>query len=98
MGECDLRDYWTKELQSGDNNNMDENDDVMESVKRRALEQTITHKQSHKPKSKKRSAISGSERADTIKLSGLKDQPLSEMDDDPLMSKYWANQEATPGF
>lgn len=99
MGACDLEDYWNKEMHSGVDNDMDESEDLMEAVKNRALEQSIHHKEISKPKQKNRETIVTSARQDNIRLDNVSGDKISDMvGGDPMMQKFWENQESTPGF
>jgi hypothetical protein len=99
MGGCDLEDYWNKEMHSGVDNDMDESEDLMETVKNRALEQSMHHRETSKPKQKKRETIVTSARDDNIRLDEVSGDKISDMvGGDPMMQKFWENQESTPGF
>jgi hypothetical protein len=99
MGACDLEDYWNKEMHSGVDNEMDESEDLMETVKNRALEQSIHHRETGKPTKKKRDTVVTSARQDNILLDDISGDKISDMSgDDPMMKKFWENQESTPGF
>lgn len=99
MGYCDLEDYWNKEMHSGVDNDMDASDDLMEAVKNRALEQSMQHRENHKPKQKRRETIVSSARQDNIRLDNVNGDKISDMvGGDPMMQKFWENQESTPGF
>ena len=99
MGHCDLEDYWNKEMHSGVDNTMDESEDLMETVKNRALEQSMNHRESSKPKQKRRDTVVANARQDNIQLDAISGDKISDMvDGDPMMQKFWENQESTPGF
>ena len=98
-GHCDLEDYWNKEMHSGVDNEADEADDLMDAVKRRALDQSLHHKKNGGRKEKRRETILSSTRQDNIQLDNVKGDKISEMvGNDPMMQKFWENQESTPGF
>jgi hypothetical protein len=94
----DLEDYWNKEMHSGVDNELDENDDMMDSVKKRAMDQTHHHKENSKQKQKKRATIIPDSREDNIQLQNVGEKISDLVSDDPMMQKFWANQESTPGF
>jgi hypothetical protein len=99
MGACDLEDYWNKEMHSGVDNDMDESEDLMEAVKNRALEQSVHHRETGKPKQKRRETVVTSARQDNIVLDTVTGDKISDMvGGDPMMQKFWENQESTPGF
>jgi hypothetical protein len=98
VSNCDLDDYWNKEMHSGVDNDMDENDDLMDAVKRRAMDQTQHHQETNKPKKKKCEPIVSSTRRDNIQLQNVGDKISDIVSDDPVMKKFWENQECTPGF
>lgn len=89
----DLNDYWNSEMHSNLDNDNEEND-VMEKVKHMALEQTVQYKEdSNKKKDKKR------ESEDNVKTENISSDKISDMvNEDPIMKKFWENQESTPGF
>lgn len=89
----DLNDFWNDEMHSNLDNDIEEND-VMEKVKHIALEQTVKYKDdSRKKKEKKR------EPEDNIKTENISSDKISDMvNEDPIMKKFWENQESTPGF
>ena len=96
---CDLEDYWNEEMHSGKDNEMDESEDLMEAVKQRALDQSMVHQESINKKEKRRDPIVSSARQDNIQLDNVSGDKISDMvNDDPMMKKFWDNQEATPGF
>jgi hypothetical protein len=84
---CDLDDYWNKEMHSKDD---DVDEDEMDKVKNRALDQSVKRTTS----SKKKPPVKEDDEPDNIQLKDLD----SIIDDDPIMQKFWANQESTPGF
>jgi hypothetical protein len=99
MGSCDLEDYWNKEMHSGVDNDMNEGEELMETVKNRALEQSMNHRETSKPKQKRREAVVTSTRQDNIRLDKANGDKISDMvGGDPMMQKFWENQESTPGF
>lgn len=99
MGSCDLEDYWNKEMHSEVDNDLDESEDLMETVKNRALEQSIHHRETGKPKQKRKEAVVTSTRQDNIRLDNVNGDKISDMvGSDPMMQKFWENQESTPGF
>lgn len=99
MGSCDLEDYWNKEMHSGADNEMDEGEDLMDAVKNKALEQSVHHREGKKPKQKKRDTVVTSTRQDNILLDNVTGDKISDMvGGDPMMQKFWENQESTPGF
>jgi hypothetical protein len=98
MGTSDLQDYWNSEMHSGVDEPLDQSDVLMDAVKNRAIDETSKHRES-RPKKKKRETITSSAREDNIQLDNVKGDKISDMvDNDPIMQKFWANQESTPGF
>lgn len=98
-GDIDLENYWNKEMHSGMDNDMDDGDDLMDAVKRRALDQSQQHRESNKKQEKKREPIMSNTREENIKLDMVSGGKISDMvDGDPMMQKFWENQESTPGF
>jgi hypothetical protein len=99
MGACDLEDYWNKEMHSGVDNEIDESEDLMDTVKNKALEQSIHHWETNKPAKKKGKTVVTSARQDNIRLDDVSGDKISDMvGSDPMMQKFWENQESTPGF
>lgn len=92
----ELSDYWNSEMHSGVDDDIGDNDNLMESVMRRATEQSLNHKEISKPK--KKSDSRSKTRDDNIQLQDVGDKISDLVDDDPMMQKFWANQESTPGF
>lgn len=93
----DLQDFWHKEMHNGgDNENPD--DVIMESVKNKALETTM-RRQEARPKQRRRHNSVKSNGGGNIKLDNLQSSKISDLvGDDPIMKKFWDNQESTPGF
>ena len=89
----ELNDFWNDEMHSKIDNDIEEND-IMDKVKHVALEQTMQYKEdSQKKKDKKR------EPEDNIKTENISSDKISDMvNEDPIMKKFWENQESTPGF
>jgi hypothetical protein len=97
MGSSDLQDYWSQEMHAKDDNNMDETTDIMEAVKTRALQQSMQHREKHKKKPKQRKTIVSTARDDNIAMGNIQGEKISDMvADDPIMAKYWENQEESP--
>jgi vacuolar-type H+-ATPase subunit F/Vma7 len=98
MGVSDLQDFWDSEMHNGkDNDNNDDN--VMESVKNKAMEVSIQRQESTPKQKKKLEPIVSNNREENIQLEQIQSEKISDMvDDDPMMKKFWDNQEATPGF
>ena len=99
-GEDDLMDYWNTEMHSGiDEGCDDESEDMMEQVKKRALDMTITHKDNLNKNQKHREPIVSNTRQDNIQMEDIKSDKISDMvSEDPIMRKFWENQEKSPGF
>lgn len=89
----DLNDFWNTEMHSNLDNDIEEND-IMEKVKHKALEQTVQHTEDiQRKKDKKEKKI------ENIKTEDLSSDKISDMvNEDPIMKKFWENQESTPGF
>jgi hypothetical protein len=66
-------------------------------MKSRALNQTLQHNEQLKPRTKKRESVMTTSDDSNMSLSTDNDN-ISQMDDDPIMQKFWENQESTPGF
>lgn len=98
MGASDLEDFWNGEMHNGTDNEHPD-DTLMETVKNKALDVSMK-RQETTPKLKKRSnPIISSSRNDNIQLEQIKGNKISDLvDNDPMMQKFWANQESTPGF
>lgn len=100
-GVCDdLENYWNAEMHSGVDESGDGGDeDLMESVKQRALDQSMEHRENIKAKEKRRDNIVSSAKQDNIKVEKINSDRISDMvNDDPMMKKFWDNQECSPGF
>jgi hypothetical protein len=94
--DCDLENFWNDEMHSGTSDNVDEAEDIMDSVKRRVLDQSKQHREDGKNRGKKKDPVVSSVRQNNIKIgSGEK---ISDMvGDDALMQNFWENQEHSPG-
>lgn len=98
MGATDLQDFWNNEMHNGTDNDRPD-DGVMEAVKDRAMKASVERQES-RPKQKKRvkSAIANN-REENIQLEQIQGNKISDfVDNDPMMQKFWDNQESTPGF
>lgn len=94
----DLHDYWNSEMHSGKDEQLDASEDLMEGVKNRALEQSQQHREAQ-PKKKTSKPVVSSAREDNIQLETMQGDKISDLvDNDPIMKKFWDNQESTPGF
>lgn len=100
QGVCDdLEDYWNAEMHSGVDDSGDKSEDLMESVKQRALDQSMEHRENKNKKEKRRDTSVSSTKQDNIKMEKINGDRISDMvNDDPMMKKFWDNQECTPGF
>lgn len=96
MKNNDLHDFWSEEIHGKDDNNMDEATDIMESVKSRAMQQSVQHREKSKKTPKQRKTIvSGA--SENIAMSDIQGGTISDLvADDPMMAKFWENQEETP--
>lgn len=95
----DLMDYWNSEMHSGVDNECTEEDDLMDQIKKRALDVSMSRRDGMKQKPKRRETIVSSARQDNVKLDNIKSDKISNMvHDDPMMQKFWENQETSPGF
>jgi len=92
----DLQNFWKEEMYSKKDNSLDE-DDVMEDVRRRALDQTLSRNEQKKPKRKEPEYPEPVPRSENIKLENIQSENIADMVDDPMMAKFWENQECTPG-
>ena len=99
MGVCDLEDYWHNEMHSsldGDTVDDDGTADIMDGVKKRALDQSMQHRESSKPRKKKKDVVVSNSREDNVPIDNTR---ISDMvGNDQMMQKFWQNQETTPGF
>ena len=92
-----INDYWRQEMLSGEQENDDTND-LMDSVRQRALSRTANHKEKIN-KSKKRITPSAPDtEEDRAILERMGDDNLTEMADDDMVKMFLANQETTPGM
>jgi hypothetical protein len=92
VDDNDLDNFWNTEIFSGVEDKDDEPDDIMEHVKRKALDVTSSYReQSKKEKKKVQFEPSSNVRVETT------DKISDMIDDDPMMQKFWENQESTPG-
>jgi hypothetical protein len=95
----DLNDFWNSEMHSGEDesNTGEGSDEMVETMKSRALNQTLQHNEQLKPRTKKRESVMTTSDDSNMSLSTDNDN-ISQMDDDPIIQKFWENQESTPGF
>lgn len=99
MGCDDLQDFWNQEMHSGADEQLNEDENLMDAIKSRAMDQTTKHREQLRPSKKKRETVVSSARQDNIQLDSMNTGKISEMvGNDPMMQKFWANQESTPGF
>ena len=80
-----LSDFWNDELFSKDDN---EEGDVMENVKQHAMNMTAAHRQKSTSRPKTMKSIPND---DNVSVSSEKISDL--ITDDPMMKKFWENQE-----
>ena len=92
----DLQNFWKEEMYSKEDNDND-NNDVMEDVRRRALDQTVSRNEQKKPKRKEPEHPIPVSNTDNVQLENIGSENIADMVDDPMMAKFWANQELTPG-
>lgn len=98
-GSIDLQDYWNAEMHSNMDDECDEDADLMDQVKRKALDQSMEHKDQLAKKEKRRDPIVGNSRQDNLMMGGIVPDKISDMiDNDPIMQRFWENQEETPGM
>jgi hypothetical protein len=95
----ELADYWNQEMHSGENELCDEDhqNKQVEEMKRRASVQSREHQQRMNKSSQPRrppSKVDSFE--DNEKLQGIELQSPEDMESDPDMKRFWANQEETP--
>lgn len=77
-----LQDFWNSEIHSA-GDNVDEEDDLMDKAKTKALERAMDQKN----------------QPTTVKpriSNNIKQKEINIVDDDPFMKKYWENQEESP--
>lgn len=98
MGICDLQDYWNTEMHSkADNDHPD--DTIMEHAKNKAVEISTKRQESTARKKKRIVPEISNNREDNIQLEQIQGEKISDLvDSDPMMQKFWDNQETTPGF
>ena len=100
----DLTDFWNSEMHSGVDDDGDDNDSNRDSmIKQRAMEQSMEHREQAKKKPGRQEVKmqqgQGLPRGDNVHMGDLKMDRISDLvDDDPMMAKFWENQESTPGF
>ena len=95
----DLTDFWNAEMHSGGDEDNGSEEDVMDQVKRKALNVSSEHKASLKQKPKRRETIVSSSRDDNIQMKDIEPAKISDMvGNDSMMQSFWENQETTPGF
>jgi regulator of replication initiation timing len=95
-GDNELENFWHSEMHSKDEGGgEDDESDLMEAVKQRALQHTIDLQEKNNKSAKKKRAPPPSahvestpKHADNVKI--------SDMTTDPMMAKFWENQEETP--
>jgi hypothetical protein len=98
MESCDLENYWHNEMRSGVDEDSDDN--LMDIVKSKALEQSIHHRENSKAiasKGSKKNTVKPTTRQESIKLKGVDRDKISDIEEDPFMKGFWDNQETTPG-
>ena len=93
-----LEDFWRKEIQSGGD---DEGSDIMGAVKQKAMDMTSNHRQASNnrkiPNRKSPKEDTSSRRVDNINISSITPEKISDLiPDDPMMQKFWENQEESP--
>lgn len=94
-GSSDLQEYWSQEMHANDDNEDDE-DGVMEKVKHAALGRSIQHQEQHaKKKPKKREPVTTD---NNIAMADIQGASVADLETDPYMAMFWANQETTPGM
>lgn len=93
---CNLEDYWNQEMHSGEDDTNE--NDLMEQVKNRALEQSIHHRESSTKSSHKKDPTIASDHMDNIIMDDIGGDKVSDLESDSIMKKFWENQESTPGF
>lgn len=101
FGVSDLKDYWNVEMGSKDQEDQENN--LMDDVKRKTAELTIQRQESMKSKTNRsksscNSLNKSSHRDDSIQLEHTHTEKISDMVSDPHIKKFWEGQEATPGF
>lgn len=91
--DTDLANYWNAEMHSGVDN--DENEE-MDKIKRKAVDMSVNHKKLFTKKKKNNDSVSNT-REDNVQIDNT-DKISDMIPDDPMMQKFWENQETTPGF
>ena len=91
----DLANYWNAEMHSGIDDADDDNAE-MDKIKRKAVDMSVSHKKIFKKKKKKSDDVSDKMEGN-IQIDST-DKISDMIPDDPMMQKFWENQETTPGF
>jgi hypothetical protein len=92
----DLESYWKEEMGSKEDNE-NGNGKLMDEVLKKTLEIKTERSNKSANKSSKSSNISADLSAN-VSSANLNESNISDMVGDPIMQKFWANQESTPGF
>ena len=99
VDQHNLTNFWNTEMHSGTDNKMDETDDLMDSVKERALARTQHYVEKGKSTPKKKESIISSDVHDNIDMDILSKDDISNMSGgDDMVQMFLDNQESTPGF
>jgi hypothetical protein len=95
-GGDELENFWHSEMHSKDDGGgEDEENDLMEADKQRALQHTIDLQEKNNKTAKKKKAPPPSVHVEsTPQHAG--NVKISDMTNDPMMAKFWENQEETP--
>lgn len=92
----DLQSFWKEEMYSKEDN-VDTDESIMDDIRKRALDATMTrNEQTNSRKKKPRNSLP-TPRESNIETEPINTDNIADMVDDPMMAKFWANQEYTPG-
>jgi len=89
----DLESYWKEEMGSKEDNE-NGNGKLMDEV----LKKTLALKTERSNTSANKSSNKSSNVSANVSSTNLNESNISDMVGDPIMQKFWANQESTPGF
>ena len=77
--------------------NVDTDESIMEDVRKRALDATMIRNEQTNSRKRKPQNPLPTPRESNIEIEPINTDNIAEMVDDPMMAKFWANQEYTPG-
>lgn len=92
----DLQSFWKEEMYSKEDN-VDTDESIMDDVRKRALDATMIRNEQNNSKKRKPRNPLPTPRKNNIEIEPINTDNIADMVDDPMMAKFWANQEYTPG-